>query len=466
LQSNERKKLKLNDFKVLAISALVVFWSADVSSLTIEPNVLRVPEDYPRIQQAIHAANPGDTVHVAAGTYLESLEITKPLRLAGEGPDKTIVAGTGTVMLVTADNVEITGFAVQNGTYGIFLWYSTGSLLRNNSLAYNKWNFGVFGNSSFHFFHNIDSSNTVDRKPIYYWLNQHHKRVPKDAGYVALVNSTNITVADENLTSNEQGVLLVDTRESIINNVTMLGNDKGIVLRTSSNNTVRNNKLVSINYHGFYMVFSHNNTFYENTMLNNTCGMEILQSNRNSIYHNNFIGNKVQQYQTASSNFWHNQAGQGNYWSDYNGTDTDGDGVGETSIPHLGVDYYPLMSIYDTVYPIARAGENQTVPVDTAVSFNASGSTDNVGIARYLWDFGDSSTGAGITTTHTYATPGKYTATLTVEDWAGNSVTERITITVVEAAKPFAWGFLIAGISAGALALAVVIIWMRKSFRK
>ena len=457
--------MKPNDLTVLAISVLLFAWLADTSSLAIELDVINVPEDYPKIQQAIYEANPGDTIQVAAGTYFESLKITKPLRLVGEGPDKTVLVGTGTMILVTADNVEITGFAVQNGTYGIFLWFSTGSLLRNNNISNNKWNFGVWGNSSSHFVHDIDSSNTVDGKPIYFWLYQHNKCVPNDAGYVALVGCTNITVADMNLTSNEQGVFLVDTRESLIENVTMLGNDKGIVLRTSSNNTIRNNKLVSINFHGFYLLHSHNNTFYENTLLNSTYGMSILHSTRNTIYHNNFIGNKKQQYQVGCSSVWHNQAGEGNHWSDYNGTDTNGDGIGDTSIPHLGVDYHPLMNIYDTVFPIARAGKDQTVLVNTAVSFDASGSTDNVGIARYLWDFDDGSIGNGVTTTHTYIASGNYTVKLTLEDMAGNTATDTITITV-EDQKTFACWILIVGVGAGALALVGVVLWRRKSFRK
>lgn len=67
-----------------------------------------------------------------------------------------------------------------------------------------------------------------------------------------------------------------------------------------------------------------------------------------------------------------------------------------------------------------------TVTVGSPTTFDASASFSNVGsIALYIWDFGDGST--AVTTnpiiTHTYATPGNFTATLTVVNTAGTSTT-------------------------------------------
>src|SRR5207244_10301527 len=53
-------------------------------------------------------------------------------------------------------------------------------------------------------------------------------------------------------------------------------------------------------------------------------------------------------------------------------------------------------------------------------SVNASGSSDPDGtIASYAWTFGDGTTGAGATTSRTYAAGGCYTVTLTVTDNGG-----------------------------------------------
>jgi len=67
-------------------------------------------------------------------------------------------------------------------------------------------------------------------------------------------------------------------------------------------------------------------------------------------------------------------------------------------------------------------------PPPRTVAFDASTSTGS--IAAYAWDFGDGTTGAGRMTSHTYTTPGTFTASLTVQDDAGDSSTATHTITL------------------------------------
>jgi len=89
----------------------------------------------------------------------------------------------------------------------------------------------------------------------------------------------------------------------------------------------------------------------------------------------------------------------------------------------------------DVEPPVPEAGPDQTVDVETEVSFDGSGSTDNVGIVYYHWDF-DSSDGIqidgnGPTPKHAYREVGTYTVTLTVDDAVGNGpVSDTLTVTV------------------------------------
>ena len=79
--------------------------------------------------------------------------------------------------------------------------------------------------------------------------------------------------------------------------------------------------------------------------------MMFRESSNNSIYRNNF-NNNLNVYDRGvdsgnsppSVNIWDNGT-EGNYWSNYNGTDTDGDGIGDTPyiIDENNQDNYPLI---------------------------------------------------------------------------------------------------------------------------
>jgi len=102
------------------------------------------------------------------------------------------------------------------------------------------------------------------------------------------------------------------------------------------------------------------------------------------------------------------------------------------SFEYTMVDNNIWFNVPDDVPPIADAGSDQTVELGVAVTFDAGMSSDNIGIARFLWSFGDGASGNGMKVTHTYERAGVFNVTLTVEDAEGNSSVDAVIVTVKE----------------------------------
>ena len=178
-----------------------------------------------------------------------------------------------------------------NNCRGIYLYYSSSNTLMSNTMSGNTNNFYISGSSLSEYTHNIDTSNTVDGKPIYYWVDQKDKQIPSDAGFVGVVNGTNITVSDLTLTNNSHGVLCAYTDNSRIENVTASLNSYGIRLDDSSNNTLTSNTANSNNYKGICLDRSSSNTLTSNNASNNDDGICLDRSSNNTLTSNNASNN-------------------------------------------------------------------------------------------------------------------------------------------------------------------------------
>lgn len=235
---------------------------------------------------------------------------------------------------------------------------SNNNVLRNNRMAWNSRNFGCFNNwQLLSYVNDIDTSNTVDGNPIYYWINKSYEAVPLDAGYVALINCTHIAVHDLSLTENGQGLLLAYTKDSTITKNNITNNSLGIEIDYSSNNTLSAN-VIDANIDGIELTYSSNNSIVRNSLTaNSQSGIYAFASSGNHIYRNNM--NNTKQVLTYNSvNTWNDSyPSGGNYWSDYTGTDlysglyqneTGSEGIGD--MPYIidtnNQDNYPLMNPY------------------------------------------------------------------------------------------------------------------------
>ncbi len=119
---------------VLAVLAAVVFGSEAIRPgfATSGPGaaVLHVPRQYATIQAAIDAANPGDIIQVAPGTYVENIALDKPVELVAA---KTTLNAANNTTILDGGNAQATvfvpagmkqrptldGFALRNSQYGI-----------------------------------------------------------------------------------------------------------------------------------------------------------------------------------------------------------------------------------------------------------------------------------------------------------------------------------------------------------
>ena len=128
---------------------LEICWSGPVNpvrnSLPSELTHWTVTQDgsgqYTSVQEAIDAAEPGDTIWIKAGTYAEDVTIHSKdrLKVIGEGMDLVVLSGlkrVGTLHIgkwpYGARNVEIHGLTViQHGGLGLGIFNGGGIVLKN-----------------------------------------------------------------------------------------------------------------------------------------------------------------------------------------------------------------------------------------------------------------------------------------------------------------------------------------------
>jgi PKD repeat protein len=86
--------------------------------------------------------------------------------------------------------------------------------------------------------------------------------------------------------------------------------------------------------------------------------------------------------------------------------------------------------------PVADVNVSGNVSASQIIVFNASGSYDIDGvIVSYQWDFGDGTTGSGVSPEHVYEDPGEYTVNLVITDNNGNTYSKTMTVNIASETK-------------------------------
>jgi len=295
-------------------------------------------KDFKSIQDAIDFANPSDIIYVYSGTYKESIVINKSISLIGENKITTIIKSSliyKNLLYINADYVKISGFTMENNhinNYAIKINSSYNSITNNiiKETSEGKGLYFYYSNN------NIISGNTIDNN---------------NYGIYLLYSDKN-TISDNAITRNNYGINLINSNNSDISNNTFTDNFKDAIKFDQSNNNIISGNPIGYSYHGIYLFYSNNNTIFGNSINDNQYGIEISKSSENNInYHNNFINNKRQNSQDIGYNTWYSTIlKEGNYWDDYQGTDANGDGIGDTPYNIAGgdnQDLYPLINPFD-----------------------------------------------------------------------------------------------------------------------
>jgi parallel beta-helix repeat protein len=343
--------------------------------------------------------------------------------------------GSGIELISSSDNSMINN-DISSNEAGIYLVSSSGNQLMGNSLSLNDFGIYVWSSSS----NNMVISNRVFSSFV--------------EGIV--IYSSSNRIASNNVSENGCGISISSSGNFVGNNFVHMNDLDGIRVDSSSGqNTIADNRIFK-NKNGVTLQSSSQTIIRGNNIsLSVEYGLKSFLSSNNRIYHNIISDNTKQVYDYMSENDWQDSyPSGGNYWGVYSPNCADQfNGVitpqrsglhdGICDVPYYvsssSADYYPLKNpgvspINDTKSPNASAGDNQSVHVNTIVSFNGTLSDDNIGISNFTWTIEKEGqeivTLYGQSPSYEFENPGDYFVTLTVRDYADNTDSDTITITV------------------------------------
>jgi len=214
-----------------------------------QAEVISVPGDYPTIQEGIDAAELGDTVQVAAGTYTETINMKEGVTIQGAGADVTIIKGGDGVMAADIIDGKLDGFTIRDSNLTGIHCYTTSVTFSNNVIINSN-------HSGIGCFDNLANPRIINNAII-----------GNGCAGIVCYGSGSPTIMNNIIGGNEDGLSLEHSSSaSIINNI-IIKNGDGIECEDYSYPTIMNN-IVAHNCVGIVI----DNYARANISYNNVCG--------------------------------------------------------------------------------------------------------------------------------------------------------------------------------------------------
>ncbi|MGZ4918099.1 MAG: right-handed parallel beta-helix repeat-containing protein [Halobacteriota archaeon] len=363
-------------FKSLSLAAVVLILFASIAlpasaaSLTVGPS-----GQYKTITDAVNAAQPGDTITLDPGTYVENVTITKPLTLRGEGSSATTMRAANPgqdVIRLQGTGIRIEGMKISGatGASGVHVDHVSGFTVAGVAVRNTGRAVYLDGASN----GEVSNSNLADN------------------GYGVYCDGASRNTIAGNVASGEQGVppalgdgiyMYYCNGNTITHNNLSANHVFGISLFHSSGNTIANNSILSNQDIGVRLRESNNNTLTYNTFSGNAnLGILSITEAGDQLYLNNFVSQKsphpgVQanvltspQKMTYEYNGATHSGYMSNYYSDYNATDANDNGIGDT--PSVYGDQYPLIRPFERYGTISVASSATPTASTKPIASNPS----------------------------------------------------------------------------------------------